>query len=590
MSRSPLCRLAIALLVVAAVPHAQSPALPGTDIRSWATANITSRLTFAGTWVPLDTTATIIGPFWSAMKLGSDQREGLVLAGWAYNGSFESTLPDVTPTRAMIFEQQADGTLQDATTRLFGDPTTFGVGDVLVADFNGDGRDDVLLPAHNESPFIAKPSIAYVSQGDGLLKQTLPDSVMAHHTSLYSVDGSTRAVARSFGGSGNNGRGAGYNIVYQWTGSGFSTTNVGDVGGMAVVAGHFTNNSDLWIVAGDSNSGIGRSYAVTNPGLNWAYKFNNQNPTLPYVALPKPYFNDKPEYASFASQWDPYSKTHTPRLLSADLNQDGLLDIIALASIWRSGVGFQRGALQLMLNRGNMLFADDTDSLAPEFSKLSNLDYSAKLIDVDGSGIETLFLASVQVPQVADDEAKQGQYILVNDGTGRLYTAMHDEFRAMRTQIAPFASARVPGSSIGPGFTPQYLPYRTPNGAVNFLAVLRTTIDGKTARAFVNVPLQINLTTDFRRDLTVATRNNSRRIRTFAGNDTIHRAVTDPDCVIDGGLGSNVAVYPGPQANWTIGRDGDHATIRPAQGSGGTDRLIRVQIARFADGDVNLGQ
>jgi hypothetical protein len=496
----------------------------------------------------------------------------------------------VTPTRAIVFEQHADGTLRDATARLFGNPTTYGAGDVLVADFNRDGRDDVLLPAHNESPFFAKPSIAYVSHGDGLRKLTLPDAVMAHHTSLYTVDGSTRAVARSFGGSGNNGRGAGYNVVYQWTGSEFSATNVGDVGGMSVVVGNFTNTGDLWIVAGDSSSGIGRSYAVGNPSLNWAYQFNHDNPTLPFVEMPKPYFNDKPEYAEFPSMWDPYSKTHTPRLLTADLNQDGLLDVIALATIWRAGVGFQRSALQLMLNRGNMLFADDTDALAPEFSKLSKVDYSTKLIDVDGSGIETWLLASVQVPFVADDEAAQGQYIIVNDGTGRLYTAMHDEFRAMRTQVTSFAAARVPGSSIGPGYTPQFIPYRTPNGAINFLAVMRTFIDGKNARIFVNVPLQINLTTDFRRDLTIPTRNNSRRIRTFAGNDTIHRAVSDPDCAIDGGLGTNVAVYPGPMANWTVTRTGEQVAVRPAQGAGGTDTLTRIQIARFADGEVDLRQ
>ena len=584
-------RLAAVLLLLAFAPlavqiHAQS-VLPGTDIRSWATANISGRLTLAGIWSPLETTAQIV-PFWNVMKLGADQREGVVLAGWTYNGSFQSTLPDVTPTRAAVFEQQGDGTLTEATARLFGDSTTDGTGDVLVADFNRDGRDDVLLPAHNESPFFAKSSIAYISQPEGLRKITLPDSVMAHHTSLYTINGEPRAIAQSFGGSGNNGRGAGYTVVYQWTGTTFSATNVGEIGGMSVAVGPLTNNGDMWMVAGDHASGLGRTYSPTNTQITTAFKFNNQNAMLPAMPLPKPYFNDKPEYAEFRSQWDPDSKTHTPLLKTADLNQDGLLDIIGFATIWASGAGHQRGALQLMLNRGNMVFADDTDALTPEFNKLATIDYSTRLFDVDGSGIETWFLAPGSVLQVPADETSQGQYILMNDGTGRLYAAMHDEFRAMRTQITSFAAAWVSGAGVGPGFTPQFIAYRTPNGAINFVAAIRAAVDGRVARVLVNVPLQINLTTDFRRDLTIPTRNNSRRIRTFAGNDTIHRAVSDPDCQIDGGLGTNVAVYPGPRTNWTVTRDGDRVTVRPAQGAGGTDTLTRIQVARFSDGDVSL--
>ena len=105
---------------------------------------------------------------------------------------------------------------------------------------------------------------------------------------------------------------------------------------------------------------------------------------------------------------------------------------------------------------------------------------------------------------------------------------------------------------------------------------------------FVNVPLGLNLTTDFRRDLTVTRRNGSKRIRTFAGNDTIHRAVADPDCSIDGGLGANTAVYPGPRSDWTIARSASRVQIRPARAAGGTDTLIRIQKARFDDQTVDL--
>ena len=573
---------------------AQTGSLPGTDIRSWATADIKSRLSYAGTWAPLDPSATgaLIGPFWNVVKLDASQLEGVALGGWVFNGSFASTLPDTTPVRAFVAAQQPDGTLKDASARLLGNGTTNGAGSVIVADFNGDGLDDVVFPAHNESPFLWKSSTAWMSgPGGTLTKVVLPDAVMDHDARLVTLDGRKKILARSFGGSGNNGQGPGFNVIYSWTGSNFSVdTSLGDMGGQSVLSGPFTGNADNWLIIGDSFFGPGVPFAPTNPMLNYAYRFNSGVVSLPPITLPKPYFNDKPQYAGFQSNWDPYSKTHTSRLWTTDLNQDGLPDILAGQELWSPTAGLQKAVFQLLINRGGMDFSDQTDALAPEFSQDSTIDYSVRIVDVDGSGIDTLFFSAPQSSSSAQDVTKHGQYILVNDGTGRLYAAMHDEFRAMRTQLAAFATSQLPAGTIAaPDLTPQFIAYRTPSGALDFLATLRTFTPGKAnSYSLVNVALQVNLATDFRRDLTVSTRNGSRRIRTFAGNDTIHRAVSDPDCAIDGGLGTNTVVYPGKRSDWVVARAGDKITVRPAAGPGGTDTLTRIQQARFDDLALDL--
>ncbi|MEQ1729009.1 MAG: hypothetical protein ABL982_11585, partial [Vicinamibacterales bacterium] len=176
------------------------------------------------------------------------------------------------------------------------------------------------------------------------------------------------------------------------------------------------------------------------------------------------------------------------------------------------------------------------------------------------------------------------------DGTGRLNVAMHDEFRAMGSQVTSFLRSHAPaGYSVTTTITPQFIAYQTPEGALNFVAVARLFAQGQPRRfAVVNVPLGINLATDFRRDLSVPGRNGSRRIRTFAGNDTIARALMDPDCAIDGGLGTNVVVYPGSMRDWSLQRRGATVLVSHKSGSGGTDVLTRIQIARFEDGDVPL--
>jgi hypothetical protein len=570
------------------------PALAGTDLASWATADIGSRLAFAGSWTPVEAAGGgMVGPFWGLVKTGTAQREGVAVGGWVFNGSFTNTNPDVTPVRVSLLEQQADGTLQEAAARVLGNTLTSGQGSVIAADFNGDGRDDLVFPAHNESPFLWKPSIAFMSRADGGFDRiTLPDAVMNHDARLVTIDGRKKILARSFGGSGNNGNGPGFNVIYTWSGANFTVdTSLGDMGGMSVLAGPFTGNSDNWLIIGDSSSGPGVPYSPSNAMLNYAYRFNNGVVSGAPVLLPKPYFNDKPQYAGFRSQWDPYSKTHTSRLWTTDLNQDGLPDILAGQEIWTAeSAGLQKAAFQLLVNRGNMQFADLTDALAPEFDQGSTIDYNVRFADVDGSGIETMFHSGPQ-PHPDLDATKHAQYVLVNDGTGRLYAALHSEFRAMRTQVASYLTSRLPaGSFVDPRRTPQFIAYRTAAGRLNFLAMAASfhQTPPQNRYAFASVALQVDLATDFRRHLAIPTRNGSRRIRTFAGNDTIWRAVSDPDCAIDGGLGVNTAVYPGNRAAWTVTRAGAQVTVRPASGPGGTDTLTRVQRAVFEDQVLDL--
>ena len=253
------------LAALGSVGHAET-VLPGTDIRSYLTADISAMLSLAGKWMPIDAagdrTGLLIGPFWNVIGLGASQREGVALGGWGFNGSFNSTLPDVTPIAAALLEQQSDGTLVDATTRLLGNAITNGAGSVIVADFNGDGLDDLVLPAHNESPFLWKHSTAFISRpGGGFDKLTLGDDVMNHDARLVTLDGRKKILARSFGGSGNQGRGAGFNVIYSWTGNTLTAdTSLGDLGGMSVQAGAFTGGSDTWLIIGGSTGGLGVPY------------------------------------------------------------------------------------------------------------------------------------------------------------------------------------------------------------------------------------------------------------------------------------------------------------------------------------------
>ena len=573
-------------------PALAQEALPGTDIASWATAAITPRLSLVTTWRPLETNAQFVGPFWSTVKVGPEQREAVALGGWVYNAFFggpTTAFPDATPTRAMLLVQQADGTMVDGSEEVLGETATNGVGSVITGDFNGDGRQDVMYVAHNESPTVGRSSVAFISQPDGSLRRFMVgDSVAGHDAQLYRVNGRDGVLVRSLG---NNTDAASATYQYVWNGAGFTVNRVSQMRAISGVAGAFAGDTRQFVAGGDVSGGPGLTFNAARVKSTTAWELINGTTMQPLYALPTPYFDGKPEYAAFESFFEP-SKTHTVGLISVDLNQDGLLDIVTVSTLWRNGAnGMQRGVYQVLLNRGGMRFTDDTDALGTEFSTRSVIDYSARFIDVDGGGIETLFATSHLLDTPTEDEARQGNYILVNDGTGHLYAAMHPEFYAMGRQVTAFVNARLGRGNANEGITPQFVPYRTAEGMLNFVAVVklagRAQVD-PARLAVVNVPLGINLTTDFRRDMTVPGRNGSRRIRTFAGNDTIHRVLTDPDCTIDGGLGTNVAVYPGSMRDWSLQRQNGVFLVSHRSGAGGTDRLTRIQTARFDDGDVPL--
>jgi hypothetical protein len=349
------------------------------------------------------------------------------------------------------------------------------------------------------------------------------------------------------------------------------------------------------VITGETTGGPGIGSALLVPkNLSWRLSDNTSLRSRllqPPGELPKPYFDDKPEYASIPSHRDPYAKTHTPRLFLTDLNQDGLPDVLANAMIWADRQdGTARAMLQLYFNQGNMQFADVTDVLQPEVNVEATEDHAAQLRDVDASGIDTVFWAPFGPDTATRNDVRQGNYILVNDGTGRFYAAMHDEFYGMGSKVSSFLRTQnLGGYSPNTSITPQFVAYRTPAGTLNFVAIVRLSANGQPRRfAFVNVPLGINLATDFRRDISIPGRNGSRRIRTFAGNDTIARALADPDCAIDGGLGTDVVVYPGSMRDWSLQRQGSTVLISHKSDAGGTDRLTRVEIARFNDGDVPL--
>jgi hypothetical protein len=93
--------------------------------------------------------------------------------------------------------------------------------------------------------------------------------------------------------------------------------------------------------------------------------------------------------------------------------------------------------------------------------------------------------------------------------------------------------------------------------------------------------LQVNLKTDFRKNITITDRHGSKNIRTFAGDDIIHGGNNGGTCKIDGGLGFNTNIYAGNRANYAVTKISAGFTIKDTVGNDGTDNVKNIQLLQF---------
>ena len=573
-----------------------------------------SRLAFtpsiAGVWKFVDDgyvtasySGTLASTFFGNAGLGANQLTGVVMTGWSYSG-FDNTADTVVPVNVGILEQQPDGTLLLDTASYVPSPSTNGGGSVLVADFNGDGRDDVFLAAHNESPFLQQPSTVLLSNPQGTFtKVTLTDSVMAHDAGLYYQDGKPVVITASFAEDYENGR---TNPTYQWNGSGFTITegalrNSTGTSGMSVAVADFDGNGDLEMAIGDFDFGLGVPYSPSNKFKIAIYDWTGTDiaGTGPKAIL-TPYFEARSQYANTMGFGGELAQTHSFRTWVDDFNHDGRPDIVAGQSLWDPANNEWPTMLQMLQNNGNFSFTDVSDTLNAGFDMgLNEFDYNMQLVDIDGSGILS-YLSAKQAPMDFDGQQwtarddRQANFLLVNDGTGRMHMALHEEFVAIGDQVLQYAASIYNNAATlyvdANQATPKLHGYLTADGLLNFVAEIGAfRMTGNVAYTntivLVNVPVEIDLRVDFTDAITIADRNDSMLMRTFAGNDVIHDANANTSASIDAGLGLDTAVYSSARSAYTLGAAGEAHTVSRA---GFADTLRNVERLQFADLKVAL--
>ena len=561
--------------------------------------DVTPLLSIAGVWQPIADQyiasegqgAFVPGsavPFAGNIKLPNG-REGLVLNGWHSSGASTATPTSITPVNMVLLEQQPDGTLATATSKYISDPQTNGSGSVVVADFNQDGIQDIFLAAHNEYPPLPASSTAYLSNANGTYsKVVVGDQVEAHDGNLAYINGTPTVLTGSYYTTLPPNVHANTAIQYNGTKAFNVVQNIGTSSSSTAVA-DFYGDGTYSAVFGDDI--YGPNYPFVSNYIEGIYLWPLTNLAVSGnpVNVGNPYF-DTPQYASYQSFQDPHGKQHNYRVRTEDLNHDGMVDIIVQGSIWNAALGVQRSIIQIFQNNGNYRFTDLTDSLNKQFDQgVTECDYMPQLRDIDASGVNSYLSGALSY-----SSQPAANYLIVNDGSGNLQVALHETLNLYGRQVVAWLNQHPPPQSYVPADSgiPAVRAYQTPNGRLNFLAIVSGRAAGGTQPSqfiLVNVPLQLDITSQFTSPIIVGNRNGSHLIRTFAGDDTIYSGNNGGYSKVDGGLGTNTVVYAGPSQNYSASRNSDGSwTIKDNVGNDGTDTLTRIQRLQFSDMTIRL--
>jgi len=570
--------------------------------------NLNPKLTMAGIWVPVDgstlnknNTGGLLQNLSALLPIGKNGEYGIILSGNGASGGFSSDPSNFVQVKIAVLLPDHLGGYQIGTEQLISDPYINGTQSILVTDFNGDGTPDIFMSAENEMPFILKPSIAYMSDGSGKYKKvTLADSVINHSAMLVFIDGKPTVVATAYPLDNTiAGRGT-TNAIYTFENGAFKIQSTQYINGVASgTLGRFGANGELEMIRGDVVSGWnGISWTAMNIVV---YPFDGKdvNVSKPIQTI-VPYLSTLPEYKDFPANIGGKGLTHTFQLWAIELNNDGHLDVLAGETMWSSANTNFPSALQVLINNGDGTFKDETARLNSSMSlNVEQIDYNPTFLDIDNSGIQTLFFGS----QNFYATQRQSNYLILNDGSGQLHVGLHDEFQDLAKQANSFVNSQYQqqGFSTNPDvFFPKFIAVPQPNGDVNYVAVVNAGHWYDTAKTLwqdqnflVNIPIAFNPTTEFKKNIVISDRNHSTLMRTWAGDDLFYANNSSTSSAhIDGGLGIDKSIYNSPIKNFSIkGTSTNSFEVKTSTTSTSTkisDTLVNVERLVFTDTSVAL--
>lgn len=339
---------------------------------------------------------TVAVRFLYKIDIDKDGVDELIIAGFESGHNHNNSY---VKTNVNIFGWSR-GVFQNLTTKFlpYDSNSVDGVGDVVVGDFNGDGRLDIFLSSYVD---VDMESGVYVlwNRGNYFTKEKI-DSVLGlqHGAAAADInnDGITDIMTVGYGkapkiylGSTN---GLLHNSVPEWSAN-----------GSGVAIADFLNNGTQTAFVVD------RGY---NPDFALLQFVLDQNKIIDLKTI----------YSGPTSLLK--DKGHDVRAKAIDFNNDGLMDVIISTKEWFNGsIWPTNSRLQFLKNKGDGTFDDVTNTVLLKYDTNSHAAYNIVFLDFNNDKLMDIFVSDSQWEGKNNSTA-----IIINNGNNTYSEVARHEF------------------------------------------------------------------------------------------------------------------------------------------------------------------
>jgi hypothetical protein len=346
-----------------------------------------------------------------------------------YNSKSSPSIPDAP---FYVVCQQSDGNFKEVSLQLFGQQYFVNGSQPLIADFNNDGIDDIILVDSYDGSYNSPYIYTFMSSGINAYQVNKIANggwspILVSNTVAVDINQDGCKDVVTFAGLVMLGNCRGYFVQTHITGTSTvenSSTNF--MFGTAYCQGDFNNTGNPQLLITDS-------WVANYSPPNNIVEINGDLSVKAVHPLPIPFFTNRDGRAD---------GSHNFQCRVGDINNDGKLDIIIFTSNFYQTTN---GAtpefyIQTYINQGNWVFQDTSAVSIPGNSNLNLGDsYSPRLIDLNGDGYLDLAFDS---PQWTSNN-NLGNQVFINNKDGTFHSVFTTELNtisdAYRKQLGAIA-------------------------------------------------------------------------------------------------------------------------------------------------------